>query len=149
MQRFRTLLTKLRDDRGSAGLEIVILAPALVGFLVLLAAAGRLSLAGNAVESAASAAAREASLSRNAAEAQTAAEDMARVAMAQSGVNCIDLEVSINTAGLTTAIGTTGQVSARVTCTVELSDAAIIGMPGTRDLNATASSPVDAYRERR
>ncbi|WP_065569689.1 hypothetical protein [Microbacterium oleivorans] len=149
MQRFRTLLTKLRDDRGSAGLEIVILAPALLGFLVLLAAAGRLSLAGNAVESAASAAAREASLARNAAEAQAAAEDMARVAMAQSDVNCTDLEVSIDTSGLATAIGTTGQVSARVTCTVELSDAALIGMPGTRDLSGTAISPVDAYRERR
>ena len=58
MRTIRTLIAKLRDDRGSAGLEIAILAPALAAVLVLLAASGRLALAGNAVESAASAAAR-------------------------------------------------------------------------------------------
>lgn len=40
MRHIRTFLDKLRDDRGSAGLEIAILAPALVALLVLLAAAG-------------------------------------------------------------------------------------------------------------
>ena len=69
MRTIRTLIAKLRDDRGSAGLEIAILAPALAAVLVLLAASGRLALAGNAVESAASAAAREASLARTTAEA--------------------------------------------------------------------------------
>ena len=85
MKHIRTLLTRIRDDRGSAGLEIAILAPALAALLVLLAAAGRLSLAGNSVEAAAAAAAREASLTRTSAEAQSAAEDMARVSMSQAG----------------------------------------------------------------
>lgn len=69
--------------------------------------------------------------------------------MNQSGVECTTLSVNIDASGLNAPIGTTGQVSASVTCTVALSDAAMIGMPGTRDLNGTAVSPVDAYRERR
>jgi hypothetical protein len=36
-----------------------------------------------------------------------------------------------------------------VTCTVNLSDLSIPGVPGARTITATASSPVDAYRERR
>ena len=149
MRTIRTLIAKLRDDRGSAGLEIAILAPALAAVLVLLAASGRLALAGNAVESAASAAAREASRARTTAEAQEAAEDMARISMEQSGVNCTTLSVNIDASGLSAPIGTTGRVRATVSCTVALSDAAMIGLPGTRDLTGTAASPVDAYRERR
>ena len=118
MRTIRTLIAKLRDDRGSAGLEIAILAPALAAVLVLLAAAGRLALAGNAVESAASAAAREASLARTTAQAQDAAEEMARISMEQSGVNCTTLSVNIDASGLSAPIGTTGRVSATVSCTV-------------------------------
>jgi hypothetical protein len=40
-------------------------------------------------------------------------------------------------------------VTATVTCKVEVADLAIPGLPGTRTITATASSPVDAYRERR
>lgn len=149
MKHIRTLLAPLRDDRGSAGLEIAILAPALAALLVLLAAAGRLSLAGNSVEAAAAAAAREASLTRTTAEAQSAAENMARVSMSQAGITCLDLSVNIDASGLNVPIGTTGQVRANISCTVALSDAAMIGLPGTRTLTGTAVSPVDAYRERR
>ncbi len=35
------------------------------------------------------------------------------------------------------------------TCKVDVADLAIPGLPGTRTITATASSPVDAYRERR
>lgn len=150
MRTIRRILTELRqDDRGTAGLEVAILAPVLVMILVLIAAAGRLALAGNAVESAASAAAREASLSRTSAEAQTAADAMARTSLAQSGISCLRLTVNINTAGLDAPIGTTGRVSASIACQVSLSNAAMIGMPGTRTLTGSATSPVDAYRERR
>lgn len=149
MRRLHQLLARLRDERGSSALEIVIIAPAFVAILVLLAAGGRLALAGNAVESAASAAAREASLSRDAVSAQTAAEAMARTSMTQSGVTCLTLTVTIDSSGLNAPLGNTGTVAATVTCTVALSDAAMIGLPGTRDLNGAAISPVDAYRERR
>ena len=83
------------------------------------------------------------------AQAQEAAEDMARISMEQSGVNCTTLSVNIDASGLSAPIGTTGRVSATVSCTVALSDAAMIGLPGTRVLTGTAASPVDAYRERR
>jgi Flp pilus assembly protein TadG len=149
MRQLRRLLARLPGERGSSALEIVIIAPAFIAILVLLAAGGRLALAGNAVESAASAAAREASLSRDASSAQTAAEAMARTSMTQSGVNCLTLTVTIDASGLNAPLGNTGTVGASVTCTVALSDAAMIGLPGTRNLNGSAISPVDAYRERR
>lgn len=149
MRRLHQLIARLRDEGGSSALEIVIIAPAFVAILVLLAAGGRLALAGNAVESAASAAAREASLSRDAVGAQTAAEAMARTSMTQSGVTCLTLTVTIDSSGLNAPLGNTGTVGATVTCTVALSDTAMIGLPGTRDLNGAAISPVDAYRERR
>ncbi|MGC5224518.1 pilus assembly protein [Micromonospora sp. DT81.3] len=149
MRTLRRLISRFGDDRGSSGLEIVILAPAFVAILVLLAAGGRLALAGNAVESAASAAAREASLARSSSSAQTAAEAMARTSMTQAGVNCQTLSVVIDSSGLNAPIGTTGTVGATVTCTVALNAAAMIGLPGTRDLTGAAISPVDAYRERR
>ena len=61
----------------------------------------------------------------------------------------LTLTVTIDSSGLNAPLGNTGTVGASVTCTVSLSDAAMIGLPGTRDLNGAATSPVDAYRERR
>jgi hypothetical protein len=45
-------------------------------------------------------------------------------------------------------VGTPASVTATVTCVVNLSDVAIPGLPGTRTITATMSSPLDTYRER-
>ena len=42
----------------------------------------------------------------------------------------------------------TASVTATVTCVVNLSDVAVPGLPGTRTITATMSSPLDTYRER-
>jgi hypothetical protein len=39
-------------------------------------------------------------------------------------------------------------VSATVTCTVSLSDLLVPGLPGSRTLTATFTSPLDPFRER-
>ena len=67
-------------ERGSMSVELVLIAPALALVILLLVAGARVALAGNAVESAAVAAARDASLSRTTAGAQAGAQLAAQVA---------------------------------------------------------------------
>lgn len=138
----------LTDERGSNAAEIVIIAPIVVMLILVLVTAGRTASADNATQSAAFAAARAASLSRDTATAATAAQDAAQRAMDHSGINCLTLTVDLNASGLNTPLGTTGIVTASVHCTVNLSDISLPGIPGSRTMSSTATSPVDAYRER-
>ena len=145
------MITRLRqrlvaDERGSNAAEIVIIAPVIAMLVLVLVAGGRTALADNATQSAAYAAARAASLSRDASTAVTNAEDAARRAMSQSGITT--LTVSVDASGLNAAIGTTGTVSAAVNCDVSLADITLPGIPGSRTMSSSAASPVDAYRER-
>lgn len=144
----RRLRTMLRDDRGALSVELVILAPALVLIILLLIACGRIAIAGTASQTAAMVAAREASLSRTSAQAQPDATQAAETSMSQAGYNCISLTVKIDDSGLNAPLGTVGTVGATITCVVNLSDVAIPGLPGTKTITATATSPVDAFRER-
>jgi len=45
-------------------------------------------------------------------------------------------------------VGTPATVTATVRCVVNLADLAVPGVPGARTVTATASSPVDTFRER-
>ena len=67
---------------------------------------------------------------------------------ADQDVHCTSTNVTVNAAAFNAPIGNTTQVNVTVTCTVDLSDLSIPGVPGTRTITATARSPVDAYRER-
>lgn len=147
----RTRVRKLIEAResGSAAVEMSMYVGLFGLVLILLIVAARLSVAGDAIESVASAAARTASLARTAPEAQARATQAANVALDQEGIDCIDLEVVINSSGLDKPLGQVGTVTATIHCTVNFSDVAAPGMSHTKILTATASSPVDAYRERR
>jgi Flp pilus assembly protein TadG len=137
-----------RREEGSMAVELVMLAPVMVLVILLLVAGGRIALASNAAEAAAIAAAREASLSRTTAEAQQDANQAAQVSMSQSGYACTTLSVFIDDSGLNVPLGQVGTVSGTITCTLNLSDVALPGLPGTWTIERTAESPVDAYRER-
>lgn len=138
----------LNDERGSDAAEIVIIAPIIAMLILVLVAGGRTALADNATQSAAFAAARAASLSRDTTSATLNAEDAARRSMAQAGISCTTLTVNVDASGLNSPIGTTGRVSAAVNCDVNLSDITLPGIPGNRTMSSSAASPVDAYRER-
>ena len=142
-------MTRFRSgDQGSATLELAILAPAVLALLGLAIAAGRIEIAGGAVEQAAAAAAREASIARTESTARTAATETARDSLQNQGVTCGVLEVAVDTAGFAVTVGLPAQVQVGVACTVELSDLAVPGMPGTRTLRARVASPLDRYRSR-
>ncbi|GGB91498.1 TadE/TadG family type IV pilus assembly protein [Cellulomonas carbonis] len=135
-------------DAGSATLEVAILTPALLLLLALVVFAGRVQVAAGAVEHAAAVAAREASLTRTAGAARTAATTAATIDLDGQDLRCATSTVTVDTAGFARPLGSGSHVTATVTCTVSIADLAIPGLPGTRTLTATATSPLDRYRAR-
>ncbi len=134
-------------DAGNAALELVILAPVILFLLGLVIAAGRTSVAQGSVAAAARDAARQASISLTPGAAQTAALSSARAALNQDGLNC-DPVVTVNVTGFGVPVGEPATVQATVTCRVSLSNLVVPGMPGSKTLNATFTSPLDPYRGR-
>lgn len=137
---------RLRDE-GNAPLELVILAPVVFLLLAFVVAAGRTSIAQGSVAAAARDAARQASISLTPGAAQTAALSSAMTALGQDGLDCRPV-VTVDTAGFGIPVGQPATVSATVTCTVSLSDLLVPGLPGSRTLTATFTSPLDPFRER-
>ncbi|WP_030509480.1 TadE/TadG family type IV pilus assembly protein [Microbispora rosea] len=127
--------------------ELAVLAPALVLVLVAMIGAGRIVIAHGSVDAAARDAARQASISRDASSARSAALTSARAALALEGLQC-DPMVSVDTGGFSTPLGRSATVSATVTCDVRLSDLALPGMPGSKVLTSRFTSSLDPYRAR-
>lgn len=144
------MITAARRDgtTGSAALELVVLAPILLALLGLVIAAGRTSIAQSSVDAAARDAARQASIALTPAAAQADGQASAQAALEQDGLDC-DPVVRINDRQFyTVPVGEPASVSATVRCTVPLSSLALPGLPGSRTLIATFSSPLDIYRSR-
>ncbi|MFF4145124.1 TadE/TadG family type IV pilus assembly protein [Streptomyces sp. NPDC001698] len=139
---------RLHSDEGSAAIEAAIVLPVLIMFLCLAIAGGRIVTSGAKIDSAAEDAAREASIHRTAAAAQSAARSAAAESLNDQGITCASTSVHINTGGLSVPVGQVGTVTVTVTCTVNLSDLLLPGVPGAKTLTSTATSIVDAYRMR-
>ena len=135
-------------DQGSAAIEAAIVLPALIMFLCLAIAGGRIVTSGSKIDSAAEDAAREASIHRTATAAQSAARSAAAASLKDQGIACTSTSVTLNTGGLSVPVGQVGTVTATVTCTVKLSDLLLPGVPGAKTLTSTATSVVDQYRQR-
>jgi Flp pilus assembly protein TadG len=137
-----------RGDSGNAALELVILAPILLGLLSLVIAAGRTTVAQGSVDAAARDAARQASIALTPAAAQTAGLVSARTALLKDGLDCSPYVV-IDTSQFTSVpVGQPATVTAVVSCAVPLANLALPGLPGTARLSARFTSPLDTYRAR-
>ena len=133
-------------ERGSATLEMAVLAPGLLLLIALLTYAGRHAMADGTVEQAAADAARAASLQRTAAAGERAATEVARRSLADQGLACLRSTVEVDTSGLHAAPGAPGQVTVTVSCPLKVADLPL-ALPAVT-VDATAVSPVDTYRER-
>jgi Flp pilus assembly protein TadG len=142
------LRRRLGGERGSVSLELVVLTPGLLLVVGVLIYGGRLELAKQSVQSAASQAAREASIARTQPEANSTADAAATRSLAEQGLNCVTSSVSVGTSAFASPAGTPATITAVVTCVVNLSDLAVPGIPGSQTVTATADSPLDTYRER-
>lgn len=147
MDRVRTFLAR-DSEEGTATLELAVWGAVIAAVLVLFAGGVRMTSALQSVEAAATAAARAATLENSVSDATTAAESMATDALALDEVDCASLTVTVDAQGVDAPLGQTGTVTVDVACTVSLSNAAIIGLPGTKTMTAEATVPYDAFKER-
>ena len=142
------MIARLRDERGSAAIEAAIGLPAFILFLGLIIAGGRLALAHQALQSAASDAARTASIARDAGQANSSARQEATASLNNQNLRCRNTHVRVDTSGFRVPTGQPADVTVTLTCWVDLADLSVPGIPGTRLIRATMSSPIDTWRER-
>lgn len=136
------------SERGSSTVELAVIAPGLLALLGLVILAGRIEVAAGAIEQAAAAGARAASIARDSRTAEAAAEEGARRSLRDQDVMCDPLTVRVDTSGFAVAIGRPATVSVEIGCQVPLQDVSVPGMPGHRVLTAVAASPLDRFRGR-
>lgn len=117
--------------------EIVILTPVLVAFILLVVAFGRYVTIRGDVEAVTRDAARAASLERTAGAAQAAAD--AAVAAGLSRGDCTG-------AALSGAFVAGGTIQVEVTCRIRYDDLGLIGLPGTVAVRGSSAAPLDTYR---
>ena len=133
------------DDRGSAAVEMVIIAPALIALMLLVVGMGRLSHGDQQIQVAAAQAARAASLTRGDAQSMSdAANAAANDVLANDHVSCqhSSAPVVIDAASNTQP---GGGITVTVTCTTELSDLFLAGFPGAHTWTATVTAPLDTF----
>ena len=64
------------------------------------------------------------------------------------GTRCSNPAIAVDSSDLALPAGSTGTTSARVRCTVRLSDLLVPGMPGALHVESVARSTLDSHRER-
>jgi Flp pilus assembly protein TadG len=141
-------MTRPRDERGSAAIEAAIGVPAFALFVGLIIFGGRTASTHEALQSAAADGARSASLARDAGAAQVAAQEAATASIANQHIACAGMTVNVDTSDFNKQPGVPGMVAVTVSCRLDLADLAVPGVPGTKVLDATMSSPIDTWRER-
>lgn len=137
-----------RDERGSAAVEAAIGVPAFALFVGLIIFGGRTATTHEALQSAAADAARSASLARDARVAESEARDAAVASIRNQQIGCTNVDVTVDTSDFNKQPGVPGSVAVTVECSLNLSDLAVPGVPGSKVLRATMSSPIDTWRER-
>ncbi|HTJ72640.1 MAG TPA: TadE/TadG family type IV pilus assembly protein [Actinospica sp.] len=138
------VLARLRSrcgptTRGSAALELVIIAPVLILLLLFVVAVGRTIDARERVQDAAHSAARAATLAATAPQAEQAASQTAAQALASAGVTCSPMNVTADVGSL--APGST--IAVTVSCRVQAIGISGLELPAT--VSATFRSVVDRY----
>lgn len=136
-------------ERGDSGpIQVVMLAGVLVLFLFGVFWVGRFIIAEGALDEVARNAARAASLGPDAATGQAAAYTAAEETLAAQGLNCVGVDLDVDTSGFAAPIGQPAQVAVTVSCTVSNADLAFPGIPGDVQISAAFTSPIDSYRSR-
>lgn len=135
-----------RDERGSAAIEIALLAQLLGAFVLLVIFGGRLALARQTVQAAAADAARAASIARTAQAAERSATRVAEATLANQGVTCAATTIDVDTKGFSKPPGTPATTTVTISCDLATADLNL-PVPAAR-IDATSSSAIDTYRAR-
>jgi len=134
-----------RDERGSAVIELVALLPIYMMFIVAVVFVGKLNNSSANIEAAARSAARTISIAR---DPQAAEGDARRVAaqMAEEG-SAFCSPMGFNAVIRPPVNDQPAEVEVTVTCSVDLREATLIKLPGSRTVTAQATEVIDLYRE--
>lgn len=135
-------MTRYTNQQGAVSTELAVLTPLLIGFMLLVVFAGRVTQAEGDVANAAQEAARAASLTALPQAAEEAAVATASANLAEGTVSCRHLEVTVDTSNFTAG----GWVGVTVSCETNFSDIAMLAVPGSRTFTSTAIEIVDMYR---
>jgi Flp pilus assembly protein TadG len=130
------------EERGSAPLEVVLLAIPVLAVMMLIVFVGRVVRVDGTLDGVAHYAALRAAQARSADEALGAARDAVDADLAASTLPCEATDVGVDTA----AFAAGGRVEVRVTCLVRLSDLGPLRLPGSRTVTARSVAVVDVYR---
>jgi Flp pilus assembly protein TadG len=133
---------RLGDEQGSVSVELVIVAPVFIVFLLFVVALGSLVSARINVDGAAAQAARAASLADDPSAAATSARQTATSALGAQHVTCAHLTVAVDT----TDFQPGGSVAVTVTCSIDLSEITGISLPATEAVSDRSVAPIDRYR---
>jgi Flp pilus assembly protein TadG len=134
----------LDGERGGfAALELAICLPFVIVILLLVAAFGRVERGRELLDQAAASAARAASLATSSSTAQRAATTAATESLTDGGLSCTGIQVRLDV----TAFHPGGQVTTHVSCTTDLAGLTLSGVPGHLHLTASATSPLEPYRQ--
>lgn len=134
-------LLRTRDtsrDRGSMAVEVVLMIPVLVLFMLLVVAGGRYVSVRADMEAAARDAARAASLERSAPAAQAAA--------GRSATAALDGFATCRMGGFDPDFRPGGSVTVTIDCQVPNDGLGLLGLKGSLGMSATGSAPLDTYR---
>ncbi|WP_424226041.1 TadE/TadG family type IV pilus assembly protein [Brooklawnia sp.] len=135
-------------QRGMASVELAILVPIFGLLLAGLIGGWRIGWARAQVVDAAAAGARAASIPAVAAEARQLSISAIQSDLATVGLHCASLQVDVDTSAYALPPGAPGEVTAHVTCQLNLSDLIAPGLPGATVISSAASEPLDIFRER-
>jgi Flp pilus assembly protein TadG len=132
-------------EQGGMTLELVLLTPIFVAFLMLLAGVGRTVDARSQIEGAARDAARAASVARTEGDAAAFADQAVREGLGGRSWCTGGPQVAMRAVP---AWGAGNRVVVTVTCSVDLDDLGFIGLPATKTLRGNAVAPIDTYSYR-
>lgn len=137
----------VKDERGSASVEAVVVGPAVVLLLCLVIFGGRVAMAHQRVQGIATDAARAASLARTPTQARFAAARAVEAGIAHHP--CASHDLAVDLTGFSKPVGTPASVTATLTCRIATADLTLPGIQGQITVGASMSSPLDTFRERR
>jgi len=140
-------------ERGAVAAQAAAMTSLLAVVMLLVLFTGRLVAANSSVQAAAHEAARAASLTGSATDAEAAAWATAEANLNTGGRTCRTLTVTgellqahaggwVSVPDFEPGVW----VSVTVTCTADFSDMVLLGVPGSRSFTATAIEVVDTYR---
>jgi hypothetical protein len=133
----------MRRDAGTMSLELALLTPLLIAFMMLMVGLGRIVEAQSQVDGAARDAARAASIGRTQAGAYAGAANAAEATMSGKKQLCQGgPRTSVDFAGWRRG----GQVVVRVECDIDLGGLSLIGLMPTKTMVGTATAPLDTLR---